>query len=62
MNMESNEKPIINRIKVVLVENREGQTNGWQTLLEKTAQQFQNGVPIRHSLDWKHWSRLQNGF
>ena len=45
MNMESNEKPIINRIKVVLVENREGQTNGWQTLLEKTAQQFQNGVP-----------------
>lgn len=40
----------INRIKVVLG-NREGQTNGWQTLLKKTARQFQNGVPIRHSLD-----------
>ena len=54
MNMESNEKPIINRIKWSWW-NREGQTNGWQTLLEKTALQFQNGVPIRHSLDWKHW-------
>jgi ArsR family transcriptional regulator, arsenate/arsenite/antimonite-responsive transcriptional repressor len=47
---------IFNRIselgKISGLWNREGQTNGWQTLLEKTALQFQNGVPIRHSPDW----------
>lgn len=50
MNMESNVKHISTASKSFWW-NSEGQINGWQTLLEKTVQQFQNGVPIRHSPD-----------
>ena len=54
MNMESNEKPIINRIKVVLVEQR--RTNKWLAdTLGKDCTTVSKWCTIRHSLDWKHW-------
>lgn len=41
----------INRLKLVLVEKRK-QESGWQNSWGGIHQQYQNGVPMFHSLIW----------